>query len=121
MLDHAILSGGVHSLENDQERPAVLCVEFLLQVAEHAFARFKYALRVLFVLDASSVSRVPILQPKLPAFGNAKGLREARGLFDEFVVFHGFGSVVQTCGSEQRAQSPSEGGEAIVGVEEGIL
>src|SRR4029077_15700235 len=62
-----------------------------------------------------------ILQSKLFALGNAKGFCEARGLFDELVVLHGPGSVVQTCRSEQRAESPSEGREAIVGVEEGIF
>jgi len=47
VLNHAILSGGVQTLEDDQNRPAVLRVEFLLQAAEHAFAGIEYVLRAL--------------------------------------------------------------------------
>src|SRR6266446_10940022 len=38
---------------------------------------------------------------------------KARGLFDELVAIHGFGSVVQTRRSEQRAQSPAESRETV--------
>src|SRR5258707_157532 len=81
----------------------------------------KYSLDVFFAFDAGRGGGVPILQSKLLALGDAKGFCEARGLFDKLVLFHGFGSVVQTWRSEQRAESPSEGGEAVVGVEEGIF
>ena len=121
VLDHAILASGVHSLEDDQDRPAILRIEFLLQVVEHAFARIEYTLRVLFVFHPGRGSGIPVFQSKLLSLRNAKGFRQSRGLFDEFVVFHDFGSVVQTWRSEQRADSPAEGGEAVVGVEERIF
>ena len=118
MLDHAILAGGVQSLEHDQDRPAVLRIEFLLQVVEHAVARIDYVLRVSFVFHPGRGSGVAILQSKLLALRNAKGFRQARGFFDELVVFHGFGSVVQTWRSEQRAESPAESGEAVAGMKQ---
>src|SRR6476660_755012 len=120
VLDHTILAGRVQALEDDQERPAVLRVEFLLQVAEHAFASVEYILRVLFAFDSGRVSGVPILQTKLFALGYTKRFCKARCLFDELVAFHGFGSVVQTRRSEQRAQPPAESREAISGEENGF-
>src|SRR5437016_12647598 len=76
---------------------------------------------MLFVFHPGRGSGVPILQSKPLALRNAKGPCQARGLFDEFVAFHGFGSVVQTWRSEQRAESPAEGGGAVVGMEDGIV
>jgi len=72
VLDHAILSGGVQTLEDNQNRPAVLRVEFLLQAAEHAFAGIEYVLRVLLVFDAGRGSGVPVFQSKLLALRNGK-------------------------------------------------
>src|SRR4051812_12839831 len=34
MLDDAILAGGIHSLQHDQQRPAAVAIEALLQLAE---------------------------------------------------------------------------------------
>ena len=34
MLDHAILAGGIHPLQHDQQRPAAVGIEALLQFAE---------------------------------------------------------------------------------------
>src|SRR5882762_9279512 len=119
VFDHTILAGSVQTLEDDHDRPAVLRVEFLLQVAEHAFACIEYVLRVLLAFDPGRVSGVPILQTKLFALGYTKRFCKARGLFDELVVFHGFGSVVQTHRSEQRAQSPAENREAVSGESDG--
>jgi hypothetical protein len=121
VLDHAILSGGVQTLEDHQDGPAVLRVEFFLQMVEHAFACIEYLLRVLLTFDAGRVSGVPILQTKLFTPGYTKRCCEARGLFDELVAIHGFGSVVQTCRSEQRAQSPAESGEAVSGEKDGFV
>ena len=121
VLDHTILTGSVQTLENDQDRPAVLRVKFLLEVVEHAFACIEYALRMLLVFDSGRVGRVPILQTKLFALGYTKRFCKARGLFDELVVFHGFGSVVQTCRSEQRAQAPAESRETVSGENDGFV
>ena len=113
VLDHTILAGSVQTLEDNQDRPAVLRVEFLLQVVEHAFACIEYVLRVLLAFDPGRVSGVQILQTKLFALGYTKRFCKARGLFDELVAIHGFGSVVQTRRSEQRAQSPAESRETV--------
>jgi hypothetical protein len=55
-----------------------------------------------------------VLQPEFFALGDAVGFNNSRGLFTKFAVLHDCGSVVQTCGSEQRAKPPSESGEAVV-------
>jgi hypothetical protein len=54
-----------------------------------------------------------VLQPKFLAFCDAVRFDDARSFFQKFAVSHDGGSVVQTCWSEQRAQPPTEGGEAV--------
>jgi len=55
VLDHAILRQRP-DLGGRPGRPAVLRVEFLLQVVEQAFACIEYVLRVLLVFDPGRVS-----------------------------------------------------------------
>src|SRR5580700_4213334 len=38
VFDHAVFAGGVHCLNHEQERPAILRTELLLQIAEQAGA-----------------------------------------------------------------------------------
>ena len=121
VLDCAVFPGGIHGLKDEQHRPAVLRIEFFLQAVEQTFACIEYLLRVLLASDAGRVNGVPILQTKLFTLGYTKRCSEARGLFDELVAIHGFGSVVQTCRSEQRAQSPAESGETISGEKDGFV
>src|ERR1041385_3178572 len=49
MLDGAILAGGIHCLEDDQERPAILRVEPLLQLGEALDVTRKQLARALLV------------------------------------------------------------------------
>ncbi len=135
VLDGAVLSGGIHGLKDEEEGPAVLGVEFFLHVAEAGDAVFEEALRAALVLDAAGFGGVVILQAKLFTFGDAVRLDDARGFFQQFVVFHSAGSVVQGRGSEQAAQtrwtrlvgleqrteSPAESAEAIVRAQEGFV
>src|SRR6266699_778257 len=73
------------------------------------------------VFEAVGIDWVVVLQPEFLPFRDAVGFDDTRSFFTEFAVFHDCGSVVQTYSSEQRAESPSEGGKAIVSVEHGIV
>src|SRR5512146_1901320 len=46
VLDGAVLSGGVHRLENKQERPPVLGVEYVLELGQSLDAALKEFLRL---------------------------------------------------------------------------
>ena len=121
VLDHAILAGGIHGLKDDQDGPAILGVEFLLQVVEDAFAGFEYLLSVLLALDASGAGGVPILQAKFLSLSDAERFRKVRGQFDEFVMIHDSGSVVQSGCLEQRTKSPAERGEMVTNEEKRLV
>lgn len=99
MLDYAVLAGGVQALKDHQEGPTVLRVELFLHIAEQSDASVHDVLGVLFIFHAVRVGGVVVLQAKLLTIGNTEGFRQARGLFDEFVVFHDDGSVVHRRGA----------------------
>jgi hypothetical protein len=61
VLNHTIFAGGVHALEDDQQRPTILRVELFLQVAEEAGAVGDNFFSVVFVLYAAGVFRIVIL------------------------------------------------------------
>jgi len=78
VLDHPILAGSVQTLEDDQDCPAVLRVEFLLQVVEHAFACIEYVLRVLLAFDPGCVSGSQSFRRNSPPLLHKKVLQGAR-------------------------------------------
>ena len=119
VLDGAVFSGGVHCLKNQQERPPVLRVKLFLHVTEQAYASLQDVFSMLFALDPIGVGGVVVLQPEFFPFYDAVFFDDPRRFLQLFPVFHGLGSVVQTYGSEQRAEAPSEGGETVVGGEAG--
>ena len=88
VLDGAVFTGGVHRLKDEQKGPAVLGVELFLHVAEADDTVLEEALRGLLVLDAVGVGGVVISQAKVSAIGDAIRLDNARGFFQQFVVFH---------------------------------
>ena len=52
MLDHAILAGGIHPLQHDQQRPAAVGIEALLQLAEALEVVREHRLGVVLVVPA---------------------------------------------------------------------
>jgi len=101
VLDGAVFTGGVHRLKDEQKGPAVLGVELFLHVAEADDTVLEEALRGLLVLDAVGVGGVVISQAKLSAIADAIRLDNARGFFQQFVVFHAAGSLVHARDPEQ--------------------
>ena len=70
MLDCAVFSGRVHSLEDKQQRPAILGVEYVLLLREPLSSALEELGRLAFVqLETSSVVGVEVLQFKALAFG----------------------------------------------------
>ena len=111
VLDDAIFSCGVHALKNEQKRPPVLRVKHFLEVAEAGDAVFEQVLCGVLVLDVVPICGIVILQAKLFAFGNTVRFDDARAFLQQFVVFHGAGSVVQRRDAEQKARNSLSLGE----------
>ena len=73
VLDRAVLARSVHSLENEQQRPAILRVEHLLLGCEPLGSALKELGRLAFLhLETARVARVEVLQLKALAFGDAE-------------------------------------------------
>src|SRR6185503_19284688 len=65
VLDGAVLAGGVHGLEDQEQRPAVVRVEPLLQIAQALDALDEALLGVLLGLEARGVGGIAVLQLEL--------------------------------------------------------
>ncbi len=117
MFDRAIFSRGIHGLKNQQQSPAILRIKLFLHVAEQAHTSLQDVLGVLFGLDSVGVSGIKVREPEVFASCDAVAFNDPRCFFQVLAMFHDSGSVVQTCDSEQRAEAPTESGEAVVGME----
>jgi hypothetical protein len=75
MLDGAVLAGGIHRLEDQQHRPAVLGVQALLQLREHLHAEREQLLgpRLGLGREVARVIRIDVLEAELLAVGQAIG------------------------------------------------
>jgi hypothetical protein len=62
VFDNPVFAGGVHRLNHEQERPAILRIELLLQIAEQTGAVIDNFLALLLVLHLAGVARVVIFQ-----------------------------------------------------------
>jgi len=82
VIDGAVLARGVHRLDDDQHRPAILGVEHLLELGEpldvlgEMRARGVLALR----LERSGVARIDVGQAEAPAVGHAVRLDQRPAL-----------------------------------------
>jgi hypothetical protein len=63
-LDRTVLAGGVHALEDQQQRPAVLRVELFLEIVQALAVGFD-DLRRLFLVEAALLVGLVRLQVKL--------------------------------------------------------
>ena len=63
VLDRAVLAGGVHRLEDQQQRPAVLRVEDLGQIEEALGRLLQQPLGFLLGLERRGVGRIVLGQP----------------------------------------------------------
>src|ERR1700692_2229698 len=92
MTDQSVFSGRVHALNDHQHSPAVLRVEFLLQMSQRLDTVLQQAMSVLFVLHAAGVLGIVIFQTKLLALRDTVWRHELRCFFSEFFGFHGVAS-----------------------------
>ena len=85
VLDRAVLAGGVDGLEHEQQRPAILRVEAILQVGDRVGAEPERLERTGLVsgVQAAAVAGIDVLQAEALAVFDAVGARETPGLFDE--------------------------------------
>ena len=94
MFDHAVFAGGVHSLQNEKQRPVILRIELLLQIGNKTSPMINNFLAVLLVLHVACLARIVIFQAKFIALPDAVGFTKLRGFLDLFSVFHGAASLV---------------------------
>ena len=79
VLDGAILAGRIHGLEDQQQRPAVLRIEHILQIGQGLNSGLQGFLRARLVSgrQLAGVFRIHIFQPELFPLGNSKASRIA--------------------------------------------
>ncbi len=101
VLDRAVLAGGVDGLEHEQQRPAILRVEAILQLGDRVDAVLERLERTGLVsgVQAAAVARIDVLQAEALAVLDAVRTRETPGLFDE-VAHDGMAPAFQASLSE---------------------
>jgi len=89
VLDGAVLAGGVHRLEDEQQRPAVLGVKQLLFLRQPFGTTFEELGGFAFVdLQSAGIGGIEILEPEAPAGGDAEGFYVLREASEDGVVRH---------------------------------
>ena len=90
MLDRAVLAGGIHGLEDQQDRPIVLGVEHVLQFRERLNAYLQGLLGARFVLGSESpgVARVKLLEFEVLWVGDSEGIRKPARICNDFLQLH---------------------------------
>ena len=79
VLDHAVFSSSVHGLKDQQERPAILRVQFVLQFGELLDALFQKLVGFFLGLHAGSVCRIVILEAEMLSVFYTKRLYQLAG------------------------------------------
>ena len=97
VLDRAVLPGGVHALEDQEQRPAILGVELLLELAERLDLAVEALAGLRLGRDASRVPGIDRRQTEAPSVRDLKGADEAAGLAHE---------VSPSCASGMGARGP---------------
>jgi hypothetical protein len=82
-------------LKDQQQRPAILCVELFLHLAGHGAALLDQLLGMFFGFHAVGVGWVEILEAELITLRNTIGRGEATCFLQKFAVFHDRRSLVQ--------------------------
>jgi len=109
VLDGTVLAGGVHGLKDEQHRPGVLRIENVLQLGQGFDAHLQDFLGARLVLrfEWTGVRGINILQPECLAVGDAVGLAEPAGFFDELLELHGRHYTRMACAFLSAADSHS--------------
>ena len=90
MLDRAVFPGSIHRLKDNQHGPAILRVEFVLQMPEQFDTLRQRLLRPRLVVsfETQRLARIDLLETKLRAVSNSKRFRILSGLLQEVFVGH---------------------------------
>ena len=90
MLDRAVLAGGIHRLEDEQQRPAVLGVEHVLLFREPLGAARKQLGRLaLAQLEAARIPGIEVLQTEALALGDTEGINVLLEAIEDLSSRHG--------------------------------
>ncbi len=81
VLDRTVLARGVHGLEHQQHRPAVLRIQHVLKFGERLDARLQGLLGawLVFLLEPRGIARVDVLEPEAVTVLDSVGLGEFAG------------------------------------------
>ena len=88
-LDGAVLAGCIHGLKDEQHRPAVLCVEHILQFGQRLDPRRERFLGTRFILgpEVKRVTGIDMFQAEARTVGDLEGFREAASPLDDLFLF----------------------------------
>ena len=91
VLDRAVLAGGVHGLEDEQHRPAILRVEHVLQLGQslHTDLQALLGARLVLRLQLRGIIWLDVLETKFVSLGDAIRLGELAAYCNDLIEFHG--------------------------------
>jgi hypothetical protein len=96
VLAGAVLAGRVHALEDEEQGPAILSVQLLLQLVQDGGALLEELLGMDPRLHPPRVGRVHVLEPELAAVPHAVPLGQTGHLLEDPACLHS-GSLARTC------------------------
>jgi hypothetical protein len=91
VFDGAIFAGGVHGLEDEEQRPFVLGIEPVLEIAEEIDAGGEgfFGAGFVFVAELQCVAGIEIFQAKVFAVINPERVGDLVHGFEDLFCFHG--------------------------------
>ena len=99
VFDRAVFARGIHGLENQQHRPLVLRIKFVLQFGQRLDTHGQRLFRARFVLVAQMerVGGVVILEAEFFPVRHAERLGERARDLDDLGFLHGGGGSLEPC------------------------
>jgi hypothetical protein len=90
VLDRPVLAGRIHGLEHEQQRPAILRIQLVLQLGQRLDAGLQHLLgaRPVFVVQVARVAGIDVLQAELALARKPERIRELARLGYDFVELH---------------------------------
>jgi hypothetical protein len=90
MFDGSVLARPVHRLKNEQDGPAILCIEHVLQSGQglHADAQGFFCARFVFRLEITGVIGIDVFQTKPLAIGDAVRVSLFASFLNNLAEFH---------------------------------
>src|SRR6266496_3056172 len=91
VLDRAVFPSGIHGLEDEQHRPAILRVQHVLQLSQsfHPHGERLLGARLILGAEAKRFAGIDVLQAKVAIVGYPKGCRETSCPLNGVLHTHG--------------------------------